>query len=796
MIKKYSFKDIFTKEVELISNGEVCFTTKIDVIEIPMIQRDYAQGRLSDSNKDRKNKLNQTGEKFITELFSFLILQSKEVQMELDFVYGSIKKIDDTTYFYPLDGQQRLTTLFLLYWYIGGVELNLDEKKDLVKILSNFYYATRTSSNIFCENLVKELCRDNIDFFLRNDLEEPQENLISQINNLSWFHDSYKLDPTVQSMMNMLDKIQELYIGYNSEKIYKNLDKLRFYILPLSNFDLTEELYVKMNARGKQLTGFENFKADFQNWIKINAKSLGFGEQTYDGRVIPYDMFFINKMDNEWAQCFWGIKKDNANNNFDQLFLGFLYKYWLHEYIYKSKTTNKAIDKERDFCLLRDEPEYLGFSLFERNISKEMVENLRVLLDKISTHYEEILPKIQPCWSIKDAEKFDLLKGNYKFEERVAFSAVVLYLINQDYNAKAFEKWMHVVWNIIENANIDSARVMVGVMQLILELVPYSNDIYSMLANDDIEIKSSQSSVTMKEERLKAKLILSDESWRSHLLKAEAHSYFKGSISFLIPDDEDIEKFKHNYQMATVFFDNNGICQKYRDNSHIFLRALLSRYSSLSQIKYHITDVKEKENALKNMLSSDLVVREAIKEWFALDSEEAIAKKLFEEVKKESPIAVLNDDFEKKLHESLYKKTDLIDWMMERRAIRYKDNYISKPNSWYDWIYVKGYRNEIIDKLTQNGWECENRCYIGEGKAKKAIPYFWSGDKEIRLKKVIQHNGVDVLLKCIIDRSEISICLDDKQVQENYLDSVTYAVQLSDYIKHIDATMVYSLLEL
>ena len=205
MIQKYSFKDFLTKKIELISNGDVQSTIKVDVIEIPMIQRDYAQGRLNLSDKDQQNKLNPTGEKFIKELFSFLNKKSSEAQMELDFVYGSIKQIDETVYFYPLDGQQRLTTLFLLYWFIGGVELDEGSKKDLNKILSNFYYATRTSSNIFCENIVRELCDTNIDFLLREFSENESPNtLLSQIENLSWFHDSYKLDPTVQSMLNIL----------------------------------------------------------------------------------------------------------------------------------------------------------------------------------------------------------------------------------------------------------------------------------------------------------------------------------------------------------------------------------------------------------------------------------------------------------------------------------------------------------------------------------------------------------------------------------------------------------------
>ena len=51
-------------------------------------------------------------ETFISDLFESLSNESKTVQ--LDFIYGPI--IDNK--FIPIDGQQRLTTLFLLHWYV------------------------------------------------------------------------------------------------------------------------------------------------------------------------------------------------------------------------------------------------------------------------------------------------------------------------------------------------------------------------------------------------------------------------------------------------------------------------------------------------------------------------------------------------------------------------------------------------------------------------------------------------------------------------------------------------------
>ena len=40
-----------------------------------------------------------------------------------------------------------------------------------------------------------------------------------------------------------------------------NLQNITFHLLDLAEFDMGDELYVKMNARGKNLSDFKNFKA-------------------------------------------------------------------------------------------------------------------------------------------------------------------------------------------------------------------------------------------------------------------------------------------------------------------------------------------------------------------------------------------------------------------------------------------------------------------------------------------------------------------------------------------------------
>ena len=81
---------------------------KDNTVEIPLIQRDYAQGRTG-KEKLRKN--------FLGDLKKALDNEKpyNDKALKLDFVYGSVEHGSMN----PLDGQQRLTTLWLLHWYIA-----------------------------------------------------------------------------------------------------------------------------------------------------------------------------------------------------------------------------------------------------------------------------------------------------------------------------------------------------------------------------------------------------------------------------------------------------------------------------------------------------------------------------------------------------------------------------------------------------------------------------------------------------------------------------------------------------
>jgi uncharacterized protein with ParB-like and HNH nuclease domain len=113
---------------------------------IPIIQRDYAQGRLD-------HKTQRIRKDFLDAIFGILQIrtsnQSNAQNLELDFIYGFNTKDENSSIFSPIDGQQRLTTFWLLWWYVAAKEQVTDKI-----FLANFRYETRHSSTVFCEQLL------------------------------------------------------------------------------------------------------------------------------------------------------------------------------------------------------------------------------------------------------------------------------------------------------------------------------------------------------------------------------------------------------------------------------------------------------------------------------------------------------------------------------------------------------------------------------------------------------------------------------------------------------------------
>ena len=240
--KRHTFKEVLNNGITLQTTSAAI---KIDKIFIPRIQRSYAQGRKSEY-EIRSN--------FLDDIFKCLCNEKDEV-LELSFLFGSKQPLTTGGEgFELLDGQQRVTTLFLIHWYLWMKEKS--SSGDIPIWFGRFTYETRDTSTQFINKIVEA----------PTPLEENKPSKV--IKSLKWFTEVFNCDATVTSMLTMLDTIDEKYKNGSCSDLYDKLERLQFYILYLDEFELNDELYIKMNSRGLDLTPFENFKASLIRYMK------------------------------------------------------------------------------------------------------------------------------------------------------------------------------------------------------------------------------------------------------------------------------------------------------------------------------------------------------------------------------------------------------------------------------------------------------------------------------------------------------------------------------------------------
>ena len=73
-------------------------------------------------------------------------------------------------------------------------------------------------------------------------------------------------------MLVVLDAIHNKFYAVNNLWGKLKEKAITFYFLAIKDMGLTDELYIKMNSRGKPLTQFEHFKAELERKISLVDK--------------------------------------------------------------------------------------------------------------------------------------------------------------------------------------------------------------------------------------------------------------------------------------------------------------------------------------------------------------------------------------------------------------------------------------------------------------------------------------------------------------------------------------------
>ena len=379
--------------------------------------------------------------------------------------------------------------------------------------MSGFKYETRISSREFCNTLVNQnslIYDGNI------------EKVSAAIKNEAWFFASWVKDTTILSMLNMIDSIHEIFKDSEdfSSKLFSPNNNIKFRFIELEKFGLDDSLYIKMNARGKLLTSFENFKANLEKRLR----ELEEREEIEVGQARKIAI----KFDTKWADLFW-VYRDDKTNVYDRQFL-----YLLQTLIsYHAFTIS---DQLPDINLGAEKDDYFLQNDYIKYVDGNFVRRLEELLDFFASNLGDKQPYLNPSTIFNDNETFVSIinNENVTFSKHIKFYGYCLFiLMNNDISKEVFENWMRIVSNLAENQIYNRISEVQSSIKSLFKLSRHSEYILSYISDFWNEITGFSKNV-IEEERLKAQLILKSKEWKDAILKAENNLYFRGQIIFLL----------------------------------------------------------------------------------------------------------------------------------------------------------------------------------------------------------------------------------------------------------------------
>lgn len=517
------------------------------IIYVPEFQRNYLQGDDSkESIKDKRDRL-------LKDIFECIESQSKSI--DLGFIYGRVEQSYKGKLFYPYDGQQRLTTLYFLYLLIYFKFNKYDEINSIKEKLS---YQTRISTNRFIESFLSWILdskeKDNIynDFW-----NKDGKDLKGFIMNQDWFMmTEWNYDVSIINMLSIIVEISRRIkenLGDKTE-IVNFIDKdennpFQFDFIYVDDISKSDDLYIKINARGKALSPFENLKSDIDGYWNNEDKT---------------------KLDAEWTEYVWNqldVNDKNKEKSFDDSFFNLLSNIFYLQYLIGLDQNNI-----NDKILIEIENKYKKGIVDKEWITEKLCH---VSCPMISSFLDAMTGSFK---SIKDEQiesvnrkifglgDYQNNNGQNKRERADLFEIFVYYYSVSSLfkrndmeftNKRNLLNEIETVTNrIIENQRpyLDSPINLVKALKSVKVLIDNSiksHGVYKFFLSIDNDTKESIRKGLMKEqveeEILKAKLIDKDSRYVDLFDKSYKELKNKGQLGFifyLIKDNNDLSKIR------------------------------------------------------------------------------------------------------------------------------------------------------------------------------------------------------------------------------------------------------------
>lgn len=592
------------------------FSQKRLQVQIPIIQRDYAQGR------DNQSAVRTA---FLDALYEYLH-QGKPYR-DLDFVYGSVVEnlnTDEQTRsdktvgrFIPLDGQQRLTTLFLLHWYLAQIS---GKAEYLRSTLSNsgrslFTYETRNSSKEFCDALMTH----DIDFdaLLKGESDIP--NIAATIKDQGWFFLSWENDPTICAMLVMLNAIHNKFSAcsdFFDLLVDKEKPVITFLFLNLQEFKLTDDLYIKMNARGKPLTHFENFKARLEKKIKTFQEPWPDYKLHFQEKPVSGYKYFIHKIDTDWADLFWAYRNEaSKDDTYDDELMNFIALVAANFHILNNEFESNLFGAGGSL-------KRLAFSEYEELgcLTQNLLVQLITMFDLL--HHDALIeghlsPYLAGNRYYSEEEIFKkVVKNNTSYPEKLRFYAFY-HALSNGLRDDELLSWMRVIFNLTENTIVNTLDDYYNQLKSIQAMLKRDKSILEQLQNDEHISAFTEAQIT--EEKVKALLLARSVEWEQEVIELETHPFFQGQIGFIlkfagivnyyqehgntdwgISDSDYLERFRHYARSASAVF--SCIADSSEKINYAWERAVLTKgeyFTEMSSNRFNLLSTRLSKNNIE-----------------------------------------------------------------------------------------------------------------------------------------------------------------------------------------------------
>lgn len=303
------------------------------IIYIPDMQRDYCWGTA---------KADKSSNSLFKIFLDTLVQNYKE--NKTNFTMGLFYGYVENNRLYLCDGQQRITSLYLILLYAYKLG-RVDESLLIYNNMPHLQYAVRDSS-----------------LFFLNDLVEHIKNIqnIDDIKETDWYFDEYNNDDTIQNIIAALSTLETKQREINNDKFISYiLKEINFIFIDMKTRENGEETYVLLNTTGEPLTAVENLKPYL---------------------VFDDDAEKMNDYTDKWEEMeyFFWIKN---NQNYEMAEKGFMeFLRWVVKLTCDKKSANilKENDVLYNFFTKEKEPAIKVIKAYFDNIYKE---NINPLLD-------------------------------------------------------------------------------------------------------------------------------------------------------------------------------------------------------------------------------------------------------------------------------------------------------------------------------------------------------------------------------------------------------------------------------